>query len=165
MFSLPIAAVLGATVVSTAFISGIFGMAGGMILLGILLMMLPVPAAMVLHGVTQMASNAYRAWLWRSHIRWRVVLRYGAGAMALAVLALLAGQYAPSRAASLILLGLTPFIGLVMPKRIAPDVARGSHGIGCGLVCTLLQLLTGVSGPILDVFFARSEFDRKIMIA
>ena len=39
--------------VGTSFLSGIFGMAGGMILVGILLAILPVPEAMMLHGVTQ----------------------------------------------------------------------------------------------------------------
>ena len=62
MITLTMAAALGASILSTAFISGIFGMAGGMILMGILLAMMPVAAAMVLHGVTQMASNGWRAW-------------------------------------------------------------------------------------------------------
>ena len=39
--------------VGTSFLSGVFGMAGGMILVGILLVMIPVPEAMMLHGVTQ----------------------------------------------------------------------------------------------------------------
>ena len=68
--------------VATAFLSGIFGMAGGMVLIGILLVLLPVPAAMVLHAVTQMASNGWRGWLWRRHVRWRPVAAYAAGAVA-----------------------------------------------------------------------------------
>ncbi|MFT6541704.1 MAG: putative membrane protein YfcA, partial [Maricaulis maris] len=35
----------------TAFISGVFGMAGGLILMGALALVLPVAAAMVVHGV------------------------------------------------------------------------------------------------------------------
>ena len=54
--------------VATAFLSGIFGMAGGLILMGVLLALMPVPAAMMLHGVTQLASNGWRAFLWRDHI-------------------------------------------------------------------------------------------------
>ena len=55
---------LFATMIGTAFLSGIFGMAGGMILVGVLLALLPVPAAMALHAITQMASNGWRAFLW-----------------------------------------------------------------------------------------------------
>ena len=46
--------------VVTSFISGIFGMAGGMLLIGFLLMILPVPVAMVFHGVIQIAANGWR---------------------------------------------------------------------------------------------------------
>ena len=53
-------ATLCLTMVATSFLSGIFGMAGGMILIGVLLALLPLPEAMVLHGVTQMASNGWR---------------------------------------------------------------------------------------------------------
>src|SRR5262249_47189838 len=69
MLTLPFAAALSAAVISTSFLSGIFGMAGGMLLMGILLLLMPFAAAMVLHGVTQMASNLWRAWLWRSQHR------------------------------------------------------------------------------------------------
>ena len=67
---------LCAAMVATAFLSGIFGMAGGLILIGILLVMLPVPDAMMLHGVTQFASNGWRALLWWRHVRWRAVAAY-----------------------------------------------------------------------------------------
>src|SRR2546423_5583453 len=61
-------AALGALMVGTAFLSGLFGMAGGMILIGVLLMLMPLPTAMVLHAITQMASNGWRAFLWRGAI-------------------------------------------------------------------------------------------------
>ena len=51
-------------------------MAGRMILIGVLLALMPLPTAMVLHAITQMASNGWRALLWRSHIRWQPVSVY-----------------------------------------------------------------------------------------
>jgi hypothetical protein len=56
---------LGLLMVATAFLSGLFGMAGGLILIGVLLTILPLPSAMVLHAITQIASNGWRAFLWR----------------------------------------------------------------------------------------------------
>ena len=89
-------AALGLLMVATAFLSGLFGMAGGLILIGVLLTILPLPSAMVLHAITQMASNGWRALLWRSHIRWRPVSIYLIGcALALGAVvghALCAGQ-------------------------------------------------------------------------
>src|ERR1700759_978114 len=89
MSSLVIAG-LGLLMVATAFLSGLFGMAGGLILIGVLLALMPLPTAMVLHAITQMASNGWRALLWRKHIRWRPVANYMVGA-AIA----LAGRAAP----------------------------------------------------------------------
>jgi hypothetical protein len=51
----------GLAVLATSFLSGVVGMAGSMILMGILLLMMDVTAAMVLYGVTQTAANGWRA--------------------------------------------------------------------------------------------------------
>jgi uncharacterized membrane protein YfcA len=128
------------------------------------LAIMPLPAAMVLHGVTQMASNGGRAWLWRGHIRWPVVAAYCSGAVAVALI-LAAIRFVPSKPVALIILGVLPFLGLLLPRRVAPDVTRRSHGFACGLFCTVPLLLAGVSGPILDVCFVRSNLDRKQLIA
>jgi hypothetical protein len=58
-----------------------------------------------------------------------------------------------------------PFVGLLLPQRLAPDVTRPRHGFVCGAFCTVPLLLAGVSGPILDVCFVRSSLDRKQLIA
>ena len=56
------------TMIATAFLSGIFGMAGGLVLIGVLFALMPVPEAMALHAVTQMASNGWRGALWIKHV-------------------------------------------------------------------------------------------------
>src|SRR5918993_3020258 len=61
------AAALAVAVFATSFLSGIFGLAGGLVLMGMLLLFLPVTTPMVLHAITQMASNGSRAFLWRRH--------------------------------------------------------------------------------------------------
>ena len=37
--------------------------------------------------------------------------------------------------------------------------------MGSGAICMVLQLLAGVSGPILDVFFVQSGLDRRGIVA
>ena len=164
MITLPIAAALAASILGTSFLSGIFGMAGGMILMGILLAMMPLAAAMVLHGVTQMASNGWRAWLWRTHIQWRVVAWYAAGGL-IAALAFFAAQVVPSKSVTFIVLGVLSFTGLLLPSRFAPSIIRRTDAVACGAVCTALQFVAGVSGPIFDVFFVRSGLGRKDTVA
>src|SRR5260221_8490052 len=79
MPSVLVLALLAVAALVTSFISGILGMAGGMILMGILLAVLPLPAAMMLHGITQLASNAWRAFLWRTQVDWRGFPRHPLG--------------------------------------------------------------------------------------
>ncbi len=152
------------TVLVTSFISGILGMAGGMILMGVLLALLPLPAAMMLHGVTQMASNGWRAVLWRRSVDWRVFRGYALGA-GTALLAFLVVQLIVSKPVAYVLLGLTPFVSYVLPARLTLNVDSRGHSFACGLVCMALQLVAGVAGPLLDVFFVRSAMDRRSVVA
>ena len=157
-------AIVAVAVVVTSFISGILGMAGGMILMGILLAMMTLPAAMMLHGVTQLASNGWRALLWRKSVDWRVFRGYVLGAMvALGLFALL--QLVVSKPVALIVMGLTPFITLALPEKLQLNVERRGHPFSCGVVCSTLSLTAGVSGPILDVFFVRSKMTRHAVVA
>jgi uncharacterized protein len=157
-------AILALAAVVSSFISGILGMAGGMILMGVLLAMMPVPAAMMLHGITQLAANAWRAFLWRASVDWRVFRQYLLGALvAVAAFAIL--QFVASKAVAFIVLGLTPFVSLALPERLHLNVERRGHSFMCGVICTALSLTAGVSGPILDVFFVRSQMGRKAIVA
>jgi uncharacterized membrane protein YfcA len=157
-------AILAVSSLVTSFISGILGMAGGMILMGILLALLPVPAAMMLHGFTQLASNGWRAWLWRKHVVWPVFRGYLYGSLA-ALAAFVLIQLVVGKAVVLIVLGLTPFAALALPESLHLNVERKGHPFACGVICTVLQLVAGVSGPILDVFFVRSMLGRHAVIS
>ena len=156
--------VIAIAVIITSFISGILGMAGGMILMGVLLALVPVPVAMMLHGTTQMASNGWRAWLWREHINWRVFWGtvYG-GILVVAVFSAL--QFSASRAVVYIILGCMPFVSYVLPESLRLNVDKPWHPFICGVVCTIMTLLSGVAGPLLDVFFIQSKMDRKGVVA
>jgi len=159
-----IAAILAVSALVTSFISGILGMAGGLILMGILLALMSVPAAMMLHGITQLASNGWRAFLWRAHVDWRVFRGYLYAS--LAVTALFAVfQFVVSKPVALIVMGLTPFLALALPERLHLNVERRGHASVCGAICSVLNLTAGVSGPILDVFFVRSKMTRHAVVA
>jgi uncharacterized membrane protein YfcA len=164
MLTLPMFATLAAGIVVTSFLSGIFGMAGGMVLMGLLLAIMPLSAAMVLHGVTQMTSNGWRAWLWREHVSWRIVGTFALGSV-LAALGFAAVALLPSKGVALLVLGLTPFLALALPPSWRLNVVKPAHAVASGMVCMMLQLVAGVSGPILDVFFNQSGLDRKGIVS
>ena len=157
-------AVLAVSALVTSFISGILGMAGGLILMGILLALMPVPAAMMLHGITQLAANGSRAFLWRGHVDWKVVRGYLYGSLAVTA-CFAVFQFVVSKPVALIAMGLTPFLALALPESLHLNVERRGHASGCGAICAVLNLTAGVSGPILDVFFVRSKMTRLAVVA
>ena len=68
----------------SAALSATVGMAGGLLLMGLLGALLPVGTAMALHGLIQLLSNGVRAGLLRQHISAGPVLAYAvAGAPSL----------------------------------------------------------------------------------
>lgn len=156
--------ILLSVVLITATISGVFGMAGGLMLMGALTLAMPVSAAMVTHGAVQFVSNGWRAILHRKHIAWRIIVLYGAGsAIAAGLLAL--ATYQPSKAWVYLLLGLVPGLAWLPSKSLRLDAARTPDAVLCGLSVTGLNVLAGVSGPLLDVFFVRTELTRHQIVA
>jgi len=151
-------------VLVTSTISGVFGMAGGLMLMGALTLAMPVAAAMVTHGAVQFVSNGWRAVLHRKHINWRIILFYGLGsAIAAGLLALV--TYQPTKAWIFLLLGLVPGLAWIPKGRFNLDAAKPSHAIACGLSVTGLNVIAGVSGPLLDVFFVRTDLTRHQIVA
>ena len=156
---------LGLTMLGTAFLSGIFGMASGLILIGVLLAVMPLPQAMALHAVTQMASNGWRASLWWRHIRLRPALGYMAGCV-LATLIWSIFRYVPGKALAMILLGITPFVArYLLPSNIKPNAEKLSNGLAYGAICMALVLLTGASGPLINTYFLGGKLERREIVA
>lgn len=157
-------ALLLLVVLVTATISGVFGMAGGLMLMGALTLAMPVAAAMVTHGAVQFVSNGWRAVLHRKHIDWPIILCYGAGsAIAAGLLALV--TYQPTKAWVFLLLGLVPGLAWLPKGRFNLDAAKPPHAVACGLSVTGLNVIAGVSGPLLDVFFVRTALTRHQIVA
>jgi uncharacterized membrane protein YfcA len=153
-----------ALVIVTSGLSGVLGMGGGLILMGGLTLILPVPAAMVVHGVAQLTANGSRALMHRRHVRRAVLLPYLAGAVA-SLAAFAAVGFIADAALVYLLLGLFPFVGLFLPAVRKLDVTRRSHAVACGVAVTALQLAAGASGPVLDVFFLSARLDKHAVVA
>jgi len=158
------AASLSLLMIGTALLSGVFGMAGGLILIGVLLVIFPLPTAMVLHAVTQMASNGWRAFLWWRHIEWRI-MGYSVAGNLLSVALWSITLWVPDKALALVMLGLSPFIVRAIPDKVMPRSFGPSQVFGTGVVSMMLMLVTGVTGPLLDTMFLRSSLERRQIIA
>jgi uncharacterized membrane protein YfcA len=148
----------------TATLSGVFGMAGGLILMGALALVLPVSAAFVTHGLLQLVANGWRAILHRKHVSWRIVGVYALGAFTAGGLIGLV-VYEPTRATLFLLMGLVPGLVWLPPGWIKVDASRPSQAYVCGLSVTGMNLTAGVAGPLLDVFFVRTALTRHEIVA
>lgn len=149
---------------ATSVLSGVFGMAGGLILLGALALVLPVSAAFVTHGLIQIVANGGRAVLHRRYVQWRIVGMY-ALASAVAAACVAAADYAPSKPLLFLLLGLLPLLTWLPKKRVYIDAAKPAHAFVSGFLVTGVNLLAGVAGPLLDIFFVRTELTRRQIVA
>ncbi|MBI1359492.1 MAG: TSUP family transporter [Alphaproteobacteria bacterium] len=156
--------VLLATVLATSTISGVFGMAGGLIMKGVLVSYLPVASSMVLHGFIQIVSNASRATLLVRHISWKIVGRYAIGVVGgIITLALL--NWRPSQTAVFFLLGFTAMMVQIPRSWIELNADRRFQAEICGYLVQVVNTLAGVAGPVLDIFFVKTQLTRQTVVA
>ena len=148
----------------TAAISGVFGMAGGLMLKGALALVLPVSATFVAHGLLQLVANGWRAILHRRFLDWRIIAIFAAGSiLAGGVMAFVAVE--PSKATLYLLMGIVPALLWIPKDWLSLDAARPPQALACGVAVTGLNLTAGVAGPLLDIFFVRTALTRHQIVA
>lgn len=149
---------------ATAFLSSIFGMLGGLILMGVLISFLSVGPAMVLHGLIQATSNGYRAWLNRDDINWKIILTLLIGSV-ISLIILFFIAFEPSKILVIFALGLLPYIAWAVPKELSLDITKPHVSVFAGGVVVGSNLISGTGGPILDIFFQKVDMTRHQVVA
>ena len=139
-------------------------MAGGMIFMGVLAALLPVATAMIVHGTIQIFSNGYRAFLWRKHISWRIFARYLIGS-GLAVVFLFAVNWRPDTQTLYLLLGMVTLLVWVPKTLLDLNIQKDFQAEFAGFIVQALNTIAGVSGPLLDMFFVKTELTRHQIVA
>jgi uncharacterized protein len=153
-------AIIGVTIIFSSFVSGVFGMAGGMILLGVLLNYFDVATGMILFSVIQFFANGWRVVQWRHYVLWPIFGWYFVGAViSFAVMWTIA--FVPDKAMVYLTLGLMPFLVEALPASLRPNIEWRGVPFFTGVVTTIIQILSGVGGLFLDIFFQKSMLDRK----
>lgn len=175
-----------ASVTLTALLSGVFGMAGGVLLLLILSLRMGLAQAMVLHGAAQLTANGLRAAISYRDIRTGVLLPFAAGAaLSVGVSTLFALNVDTGTA--LIVTGLVPFLTPFLarapegalrlltrrsdkdvrlpPRFTVPQADTRLGALACGVSVTTLHLSAGATGPLLDLFFMETRYSRHEVVA
>jgi uncharacterized membrane protein YfcA len=146
-----------------SFVTAAFGVGGGVLLLGVMTLFLPVPAVIPVHGVVQAGSNGGRTLLFAGHIRWPVLAAFAAGGL---VGAALGSRVLVTLPEALLEIALGAFI-LVACWLPLPAVQRGSHArtaIG-GALTTGLTLFVGATGPFVATLIRALHLDRRAHVA
>ena len=157
---------LGATAVLTSVVSGVMGMAGGMLLLAIMLLKLEPAVAIPVHGIVQLVSNGSRAYFLRSQVRWGAVWRF-------------VGPLVPGGALGIWLLACVPPSGsriaigaFVLASTWLKSFFSIGKGAGAekalplgGALVGFFSTLVGATGPLLAPFILALELGAQSTIA
>lgn len=162
--SIWIGAAMLVAVFATSMVSGIFGMAGGLILLGILLLILPVGTAIAVQGMVQLIANGSRAFFSRAYIDWRMLGIMTLGLLTTAAILFIV-RYTPDLATVCITIGVLPILLWIPQSWLALDASKPHHAFICGFLGGGINLAVGVAGPTIDMFFIRTPMDRRTIIA
>ncbi len=148
----------------TAFISGLFGMAGGMIFMGVIASFMGVSEAMIVHGFVQSISNGFRSYLIRENIRWDILGYTFLGALPTTLIVVILA-FVPPKPVLYFALGLLPLLLWLPRDLLQGDAAKPKHAMLCGAAVMGLNLLAGIAGPALDFFYVKTALTRQEIVA
>ncbi|MHC5110242.1 MAG: sulfite exporter TauE/SafE family protein [Planctomycetota bacterium] len=169
--------ILVVTAFLTSIVSAILGMAGGVMLLAVMLSFLDHAEAIPTHAAVQIASNGTRVAAFRQNVDWsafgRFVLGVVPGGTIGVILLWTLGPPEESEAYLKTLVGAYILLATWMPRRKKrkneSDDLRGK-GVwwdfpAMGLAAGTAALTVGAVGPLIAPLFARREFAKERLIA
>ncbi|MCV0351255.1 MAG: sulfite exporter TauE/SafE family protein [Nitratireductor sp.] len=148
----------------TSALTAAFGVGGGVAMLALLGLFIPVAALIPVHGAVQLGSNTGRAWRQRAHIRFSIAAPFILGSL---IGAAVGAYFVVQLPDALLKLVLGVFVIAVTWTKI-PGAARLGHaGLAFGsAVLALATMFVGATGPLLSAFFAQIiPDDRKALVA
>ena len=160
----------------TSSISAVIGMGGGIILLGIMALT-DYDGYMViaLHGIIQLFSNTTRTYIFREHLKEKIISQFLKGSLLglflSSLLILLAIQLFNVESASDIKVEiLKPLIGVFIiwflffkkPKKV---IQRKTSFIPVGALSGLTTVFIGATGPLIAPFFLDGKLSKNNIIA
>ena len=149
----------------SATISGLVGMAGGILLLGTMLFVMPLPVLVPIHGLVQLASNTSRTFILRAYVHRKILFWFTCGVPIGGYLGyrVLSHVVAPDY---LLLLIVTLLLYVVFKPKKFPYIHIPLPAFFIlGIVATFLSSLIGATGPLLAPFFIRTDLKKEEIVA
>ncbi|AMS39628.1 hypothetical protein Amn_01110 [Aminobacter sp. Y103A] len=154
-------------IIASAFTSALtaaFGVGGGIAMLTLMGLFVPVAALIPVHGAVQLGSNSGRAWHQRANVRMDVAAPFIAGSIVGAVIGAFVVIQLPDAWLKLVLGAFV--IAITWTKVPGIDkLTRTGLAIG-SVIVALIGMLVGATGPLVSVLFAQFfANDRKALVA
>lgn len=153
LFSDPATLTLIVTSFFTSAISAAMGLGGGVVLMGVMALFLPVSVLVPIHGLVQLSSNAGRAYVQRKFVVWSLLKWLILGGI---IGALLGGQLVLELPDRWLKIGLALFILATVWRLIPYKLIAGRAGpFLLGVVSAFISMFFGATGPLLASLFSR----------
>jgi uncharacterized membrane protein YfcA len=154
-------------IVASAFTSALtaaFGVGGGIAMLTLMGLFVPVSALIPVHGAVQLGSNTGRAWHQRANVRMDVAAPFIAGSVVGAIIGAFVVIQLPD---ALLKLVLGAFVIAITWAKIPGIDKLTRTGLAIGsVIVALIGMLVGATGPLVSVLFAQFfANDRKALVA
>jgi uncharacterized protein len=158
------AALLAVASFFTSALTAAFGVGGGIAMLALMGLFVPVAALIPVHGAVQLGSNTGRAWHQRANVRMDIALPFIAGSLIGAVAGALVVVQLPD-AFLKIVLGV--FIIAVTWTKVPGLATLGRAGMAAAsAVLAVTTMFVGATGPLLSPILAQIlPDDRKALVA
>ncbi len=160
--------ILFVAALATSALSAVVGMAGGITLLAVMLLFFEPLVAIPLHGVVQLVSNGSRTIIQRRHVRWDLLVRYGALLVPMSFVGLQIAERLPVALARALIGG---FVLLAtwrpgwMLLGIHPEQAAPTRRfVLLGGVVGVLNMTIGAVGPLIAPFFLNLGLARQALV-
>lgn len=149
----------------TAIISAVTGMGGGVLLLSLMTLVIPLETTIPLHGVIQLISNSSRTIILRKTVRWDFAIPYFLGLPLGTAFSLYLKTKITSPTIPLLLIVVIIFYALFKPKKMPPLMIPKKAFFFLGMTVGIFSLLIGAIGPLIAPFFLRKDLKKEEIIA
>ncbi len=149
----------------TSLISATIGMAGGTVLLSILLFYFNPATSIALHALNQLASNGQRSWILRSHINLPFMYAFCGGALIGNMISVWLIQDTLTFSHAPLLIAVLIVYSLFKPKKM-PQLKPQRFGFFvAGIFLGFIGMFVGATGLILGSLFVREDMSKEQIMA
>ncbi|MBT5856298.1 sulfite exporter TauE/SafE family protein [bacterium] len=157
--------ILGLAALASATISGLVGMAGGILLLATMTFFLPFQVIVPIHGIVQLTSNITRAAILRKNIHRRILGYFLLGVPIGGIMGYqLLSRITKPEWLLILIIGLLIYVALKPKKLPYIHIPLPAFAL-LGGIAACLGCLIGATGPFLAPFFIREDLSKEQIVA